>query len=454
MTVLVGKNGSGKSVLLRSWRDSIQDGVHYVAPERTGEMDFQPNYISEEMDYGRRRASSGRNFVQDYRRRIIGRIQSYFMIRGNARGNQPAPGNPDEIEALLSSLLADFDVRLRTGPVPYSLIRTQTNEEISRIDQLSSGEAQLFTIGLDLLTIAAIWEIEQRSPRIVLLDEPDAHIHPDLQARFADFVFRIADRFDLQFVIATHSTSLLSAFAQFGGARTAVVYLDRLKKEYAAVPFSAVMKEIASCLGGHVLMGPLFGAPLLLVEGDDDYRIWSLVPRYHLINVAVIPCNGEEIRKYQLALERILSSLSDPKTRPVGYALLDGDKTVPMPSPDNQQQFIRFIGLGCRESENLYLTDEVLASLGLTWESALAKITAAADSFGQSAARAREAPSWDRRTVDIKDMIGQLGTVLDAKDVLWTTRVGAALGKGRPTGQLEAFLGAKLVEALWSLPFS
>lgn len=39
-TILLGKNGSGKSVLLRAWRDKEPDSVHYVVPERTGEMDF------------------------------------------------------------------------------------------------------------------------------------------------------------------------------------------------------------------------------------------------------------------------------------------------------------------------------------------------------------------------------------------------------------------------------
>ena len=35
-------------------------------------------------------------------------------------------------------------------------------------------------------------------------------------------------------------------------------------------------------------MGPLFGVPLLLVEGDDDYRIWNEIPRHHITSFAVI----------------------------------------------------------------------------------------------------------------------------------------------------------------------
>ncbi len=54
-------------------------------------------------------------------------------------------------------------------------------------------------------------------------------------------------------------------------------------------------------------MGPLFGSPILLVEGDDDYRIWSQVPRHHIVNLAVIPSNGDEIKHYQKTLESIFS---------------------------------------------------------------------------------------------------------------------------------------------------
>lgn len=449
VSVLAGKNGSGKSVLLRSWRDQHQEGVHYVVPERTGEMDFQPHLLQEEMQPSSRRNASVRNFVPDYRRRIIGRIQTYFMIRGNARGGSVAPCSPDELEFLLGLLLPDFEVHLQVGGLPYRLTRVATNQEISNVDQLSSGEAQLLTIGLDILTIAAIWEIEQRQQRIILLDEPDAHIHPDLQARFADFLFKLLDRFSLQFVVATHSTSLLSALGQFGGDRTAIVYLDRTRLEYSARRFDAITKEMASCLGGHVLMGPLFGAPILLVEGDDDYRIWGQVPRHHVLNLSVIPTNGDEIRRYQLALERILGSLSEPQERPVGFALLDGDKSLPTPNPDNRQNFIRYIRLQCREAENLYLTDKVLEAINLTWPIAAVRIKDAHEKFGKHAEFAKSAEEWDRKQVDLKPIMGDLVGILDPKNVPWTTRLAAAIGRQKPAGELAEFLGNDTLTFLW-----
>lgn len=446
---MVGKNGSGKSVLLRAWRDSIPDTVHYVAPERTGEMTFAPHLLQQEMEADGRRASSTRNFVPDYRQRIVGRIQAYFMTRGNHRGEGAPAGDPPEVERFLETLIPDFSVHFNPGTTPYELTRVATSESVTQIDQLSSGEAQLLTIGLDILTIAAIWDLKSQPRRLLLIDEPDAHIHPDLQARFADFILRVSEKYSVQFVVATHSPSLLSALGQFGGARTSVVYLQRNQSSYRARPFDAVTKELAACLGGHVLMGPLFGAPLLLVEGDDDYRIWSQVPRHHVLNLAVIPCNGDEIRRYQRSLERILGSLREETSAPVGFALLDGDKSVPMENADCPQRSIRYLGLKCHEVENLYLTDEVLQLLKTTWAFASDRIVAESADFGAHSALAARAASWDRANEDIKPIIAMIATKLDAKGVPWTQRVGTALGRSRPSGQLAAFLGESVVQSLW-----
>ncbi|GAB3491162.1 hypothetical protein GCM10027399_08960 [Curvibacter fontanus] len=373
------------------------------------------------------------------------------MKRGSSRGESVPLGSPDDIESMLNVLLPDFALQLtvESNP-PFKLTRSSTDQQITQVDHLSSGEAQLVSIGLDALTIASIWEIEAGPTRILLIDEPDAHIHPDLQARFADFLVKVVERYKLQVVVATHSTSLLTALAQFGGEKTGTLFLTKGKNEYKVQAPSAVTQELAACLGGHVLMGPLFGAPLLLVEGDDDYRIWSQVPRHHIISVAVIPCHGAaQVKKYQQNLERIFSCLADKPATPNGFALLDGDQALPVANPENPQAYIAFLQLGCRETENLYLTDEVLALLGFDWQAAKTKITGAAHLYPTKQAQLAAAEAWDRKTVDLKGLIEPIAAILDAKNLPWTTRVSYAIGHAKPTGQLAEFLGHGLLQALW-----
>jgi hypothetical protein len=45
MTVLFGKNGSGKSQMLRAMRNINANVSHYVVPERAGEIDYQANHL-------------------------------------------------------------------------------------------------------------------------------------------------------------------------------------------------------------------------------------------------------------------------------------------------------------------------------------------------------------------------------------------------------------------------
>ena len=248
VTVLFGKNGSGKSLLLRAWRDQNHDRTHYVAPERTGELAFNPKLMQQQLEGQGRREVSSRNVVPNYREQVISRIQTYFLRRGEMRDSTP-PGHPSELEELLSQLVPDFTVTIHARNPPYQIIRLSNGEKIGSVDSLSSGEAQLFTVALDILTMAAIWELEGRHDRILLIDEPDAHIHPDLQVRLADFLLTVCRKFDLQIVVATHSTTLLSALGQFGGTSTSVIYLDRHEKQLTAQVFDALHREIgrASC---------------------------------------------------------------------------------------------------------------------------------------------------------------------------------------------------------------
>lgn len=449
ITAIFGKNGSGKSQLLRQWRDMNPQGSHYVVPERAGEIDYHANYLMPQMNADSRRGETARNFAGEYRRQVVARIQAYFAARGDHRG-ESLPTNPEELEQLMAPLLPDFALTLSgTQAPPYRLTRIADGSSVQNIDQLSSGETQLLTLALDILTIVGIWDIQKTEERLLLVDEPDAHIHPDLQVRFADFLVSLASRFDLQVVVATHSTTLLAALGQFAKDYAGVLYLGRSSGTVKAEPFGEVLRELSACLGGHALMGPLFGSPLLLVEGDDDYRIWSQVPRYHQVNFAVIPTGGDEIKRYQRSLERVFAALRDDGGPESGYALIDRDKGKPVPNPSNPQSHIRYIQLGCHESENLFLSDEVLASLGTDWSSASAIIIAEAHKYAQKASKLSTAGSWDRKTADVKDVIAQVSDILDQKRVHWTLRVANVIGAARPVGQIADFLGSEVLDALW-----
>jgi energy-coupling factor transporter ATP-binding protein EcfA2 len=447
VNILLGRNGSGKSQLLRSLRDASPASSHYVVPERTGEINFEPGLMVEVGDPTHRRNRSVGNFSSNYRQEVVTRIQAYYTKRGTKRIGE-INHDPDQLLQTLGLMLPDFTVRVKSVSPFYELQRVKDGSSVTSVSALSSGESQLLSLGMDILTIVGMWELDRIERRVLIVDEPDAHIHPDLQIKFADFLCHIEREFQVQIFVATHSTTLLSALGQFAGSNLSVLYMNPERMDLIGEAFSDVVRELSSLLGGHLLMGPLFAAPVLLVEGDDDYRVWIQVARSGHVNLCVLPCNGEEIKRYQRSIERMFTALSE-NAELRGIALLDGDKSLPTPQPGNLQRYVRFARLECHETENLYLTDEVLAELGLTWPLAVEKLLASADQFGSKESAIRLLAEADRRTVDVKLVINEVAQILDPKGLVWTVRLGKTIGRGRPTGMLAEFIGPSNVDLFW-----
>jgi hypothetical protein len=91
----------------------------------------------------------------------------------------------------------------------------------------------------------------------------------------------------------------------------------------------------------------------------------------------------------------------------------------------------------------------LLCDIGVSWEAAVAKIIERAPDYGQKQDALELCASWDRQTSDIKDLIEQIAEIIDPKHVHWTLRVAKTIGKGRPQGQLAAFLGDGILNAFW-----
>ncbi len=451
MTIVMGKNGSGKSQLLRAIRNQDASQRHYIVPERPGNITYEGSYLVQQSDPATRQNVANANLHAEYRQHVVVRIQTYMAARGSIdRPDIPLP--PKELANLVAPLLPDFALIFRNRNPPYELKRKDTQEVVGQVGQLSSGEAESFALGIDVLTMCAIWKLEERAAPLLLLDEPDTHLHPDLQERLADFLCTVSSHFGIQMIVATHSTTLVAGLAHYGAERASLIHMNRREQDLKAEPVSRHERELTAILGGHVLMGPLFGAPIVLVEGDDDYRAWSQVPRQNGPRLAVVPCNGgPEVKQYQRKLEEIFETLSDEAKGLRGYALLDADEALPAENTHPQKR-IKFLQLACHETENLYVADEVLVALGHKgWEDARSKIRSAAPNYGNKRDALLAVADGDRMTSDLKGIIEPISAILDSKGLNWAFRLGKVMGQNTPTGQLAAFLGPGVMGALWNV---
>lgn len=449
ITVIFGRNASGKSTLLRNILNQDKKNRHYISPERSGQISFDPHMMLDEMDPETRENQRNKNMVIDFRQRVISMLQVYLTKRGAAK-DQKVYFNfmPDKIERLVSELMPQFKLEITGERTIYKLIRQESEKDISGITQLSSGECEIFTIALDIVLMCAIWQLDSQEERILLLDEPDLHIHPELQQILSNFIVNVMNEFSAQIIIATHSTTLLSSLGFHGGTKTSAIYLNNETKEQNAIKFKKTYQELATCLGGHVLMGPLFGHPLLLVEGDDDFIIWSHACRHGHLKFAVIPCNGDEINKYAKTLKTILSSIVKPPEKPLAFKLRDKDeKKIPKNIYNNA--YIKSLFLNCREIENLYITNEILDDIGTSWNEAKIEIKKKSVEYGDKKEDLKQMINRNRRKVDLKGIIKQIVMILDPKSVDWKVRLANYLGKNTPDGQIKDFLGPDVISAFW-----
>lgn len=454
ITVLFGKNGSGKSQLLRGIRTENLNGFHYIPPQRAGNIANNQNFAIAQFDPAKRSNTRDSNIAEHFHSEAVSRIQTVMTKLGSHRDGSI---NPDDtykkIEQFMQALLPGFQFNIIDAPLYHSLNRVSDGKPVGNVAHLSSGEAALFGLALDLLTICTMWQLEAQPERILLMDEPDTHLHPDLQQHLGQFLIKLINEYQIQIIMATHSTTLLSALGYHGGEKTSVIYLNHASPRQTTNPFDEKLQELSSCLGGHILMGPLFGAPLILVEGDDDYKIWSHIPRYHRIKLATIPCKGAtEVKKFQQTLENLFGSLCSATSKPIGYALLDGDQTLP--SVDDlkyPQKYIKFLKLSCHESENLFLSLEVLGFLQFqSWDEAKLRIKSQSSNYPSKKSILDNCDKWDRKKGnEVKQVIYELSEILDAKKVSWTIRVAQCIGKGIPTGELADFLGQEVISSIW-----
>lgn len=103
-------------------------------------------------------------------------------------------------------------------------------------------------------------------PTTILLDEPDAHLHVNLQREILDYFRRKAHERGIQFLIATHAEE----FARGVDAGQIMSLLRRVPKRVDSTP--AVLRAMSDVSNEEITR--LTGSPYILyVEGETDERI-------------------------------------------------------------------------------------------------------------------------------------------------------------------------------------
>lgn len=367
INIILGKNGSGKSTMLRMLQQSLETKneeygkTKYITPERGGALVYdagtEQNITNSASFLGDTRR---KNQATAFRQQSVAQYKKLELlvlreIEGERREDKLYKF--DLFIAKINSLLDNIDIRRHE--TTFKIFRKGTTNELSA-DAISSGESELISLGIECLVFSK--ECIAGKKNILFLDEPDVHLHPDLQVRLVRFLNDIVTANDFTVIIATHSTSLLGALGNFDDTSLGFIQFDQHEIVFRQI--SEVYKKVLPIFGAHPLSNIFNEAPILLIEGEDDERIWQQAVRSSNARLRLYPCSVDgvtNLNDFETETKVILTTVYENAR---GYSIRDRDGETEV--IDDIPPVTR-MKLSCRNAENLLLTDEVLESLGTNW---------------------------------------------------------------------------------------
>jgi predicted ATPase len=372
INLLVGRNGTGKSRLLRHIDSQLRGkpNEYYcliINPERSGFLKIEPNVESWLTNPNWIHGDRDKNQSAYFRPSALSRLKevrnSFYqrLESDNSLRYSDKTFNSEYINDVNNLL---FNIQLENTSSGFKF-RSIEGMEIAP-ENLSSGESEIVSLASEILYFFEQCRTDKAN--VLLLDEPDVHLHPDLQMRLIRFVERRLERikdgkdYDISIVIASHSSALLGAIAEREdttiGVKQAGIDVVKFK------PTIEALKRTA----------PFFAHPLssifnlefpLLIEGEDDERVWQQASRSAQGRIKLFPCPADSVHKLhdlECFLAEVLPAFYD---EPKAYSIRDGDRKVGVLESIG---CIRRFRLDCYAIENALLTNDVLGRLGVTWE--------------------------------------------------------------------------------------
>lgn len=432
INIVLGKNGSGKSTMLRlieqglARQDQIYGKTKYITPERGGSLIYEAGIEQNlTLDLNWLPAQRRRNQSGSFRQQSVAQYKKLETLVLREIEKERRQDNDYTFDIYVNKINSLLDnIEIKRHDTAFKIYHKRTTTELTP-EMISSGESELISLGIECLIFSK--ECISGKENILILDEPDVHLHPDLQVRLVQFLKDLISENNFKALIATHSTAILGVLESYSDTQLAFLTFDQKNIEFKGI--SEVYKKVLPVFGAHPLSNIFNEAPILLVEGEDDERIWQQAVRSSEGKIKIYPCSVDSISNmndFEIETQKIITTVYD---KAKGYSLRDRDNTTE--EIDDLPPIVR-MKLSCRNAENLILTDEVLGQLNITWGTLLGKIE---DWLKHNSSHPHfqlmkdfKNSGYDRKNHDIKkiryDLLGIIGT-----DKPWEVSVGQSIAK-------------------------
>lgn len=204
------------------------------------------------------------------------------------------------------------DVYLDTNPFKFSI---RTPRGVIDIDELSSGEKEI------LNTYIHFHHLKPKDS-IILFDEPDVHLHPELERRYLRILKKLSE--GNQMILTTHAPEMMIE-AGSESLFTVLKYPNGNDNQFLKVSSNSELHQsLTNVMGAKGFVS--LNKKIVFIEGEEsstDVDLFEKLFPNNEKNISFIPA-GNSITLKSTA-SRVNSLLSEGNTFQQYYCIVDGD---------------------------------------------------------------------------------------------------------------------------------
>ena len=307
LTFIVGPNGSGKTHLLKGLKESFNvpadKKVRFISAGRLAPLE-QYRSKTNQYSYDIDKARFGDSFETEQRHQIE-------SISGDLHTLYKRPDILIKVQERLRKLFKrDIEIDWDSGYLKVSFSRIGASNTYYSSAREASGLLHLVGI------LSALYDDEVG---VLLIDEPEVSLHPQLQAFLLKEITRVAgipgkDGYKKIIVMTTHSTEMIKISKT--DDLLSFIFCNDLKEEPIQIPQNAgelkngKLRTLITRLGQEHKLA-LFSRTPLLVEGPSDVIVCNALSDKLDLNLEaagsqILPINGKEAMPETVKLFRLM----------------------------------------------------------------------------------------------------------------------------------------------------
>lgn len=227
----------------------------------------------------------------------------------------------------------------------------QTNPTFRSLEENSLGYNNIIYLATVLAELGNDGEQNNALLKILLIEEPEAHLHPQLQIQLLKYLEQIANEKNIQIIITTHSPVLASSVSI-----DRLIHLSTQKEKTVAIPIHKCgLKPESTNFINRWLDATkstlLFAKGVILVEGIAEALLLPELAKQILKNeptlpdsleeagVSVINMNGIYFKHFMQIFCNLEPNDTNSLSLPIRCAgITDNDPKQDKPTPDNCEE--------------------------------------------------------------------------------------------------------------------